>query len=245
MKEKNEAGSVRFQDFIDEHIESERRSDSHVNIVGKYSPSVIKDICVRRSYFNAIAESIEWPADKLRLFKAGDVIHDFAAKVLRSVGRYTQVEAETRFLCVVPHPRDLVTVSGRADVVAMDNDGQTVVFEFKSIYSLRFVTEAPNIIDVRQLQLYLGCLHAQKGYVVYIEKQTLNSVTHEVRYNHKLFMELIEAVKTLHEFVVKREVPLMAYSRARDRFPCDYCNFVAACRKADEDEETRAALGAK
>jgi len=231
---------MKFDKLLDEYIQKKKENDVHVKLFGKYSPSQLSSVCLRKSYFSVIVEEIEWPLEKLKIFEAGNIIHDFATQVLEKNERFSRIEKETRFLCVVPDEEDLITISGRADAIAINvKSNELKVFEFKSIYSLKYVYKEPNIDHVRQLQLYLGCLHAESGYIVYIEKQTLKSVTHEVRYNHKLFMSLLENIKRLHYCVKNKSAPRREFSATRDTYPCSYCNFKNEC--INEENESDAA----
>jgi len=87
----------------------------------------------------------------------------------------------------------LAFIQGSADIVLKDN---SYVWDIKSAKSLAFI---PMKQHIDQLNVYLAGLNAPEGELLYIEKNTLETVPYKIKFNQQLFDETVGKVLSVYE----------------------------------------------
>ena len=246
LKKKLRFLAMDFGELIDEYIKKKNDDDVHYKVRGKYSPSDLGKSCMLQSYFKSTTEQIEWAPEKLRIFEAGNLIHDFCQKVVAQDKKFEFVETESKFFAVVPDEKELITISGRADIICREKGSEElVVFEIKSIKDLYYRRDSPMPEHVNQILLYMGCLHSNEGYIVYVNKDNLETITHKIEYDHKKFLDILTWIRRLHYHVIAENPPEAEFDPEKTRWPCEYCSFEKQrilLVKKEKDSETEELL---
>jgi len=111
-------------------------------------------------------------------------------------------------------------LKGRCDML-MDNE----VYELKFVRNIENAKE--NASYYLQLQLYLYAFRAKKGYLVFINRDTLDIEAVEVEPDAYVAKKLIEDAEYLAECIEKRTVPDRLSPRFADE--CEYCDYSDIC----------------
>lgn len=131
---------------------------------GKFSPSSF-GYCIRKQVFNRANLPPSNPIDirTLRVFKAGDLFHDFFQSLLENVR--TEVKIETDDIC------------GYADIVI---DDEKTVADIKSMHSKGFWylakcgdIKTEKFHNILQVMTYVYLLGYDKGKLIFTDKDTL------------------------------------------------------------------------
>lgn len=185
--------------------------------------------CGRAIFFkfkNAPRQEME--ANILRMFDAGDHIHQLIMKPLLSIRDIHVVASEVN----IP-PMELI--SGRSDAIISDGK-ELFVLDIKSMNSMVFrALSAPKEENIDQIQLYLHFFKIQKGILLYVSKDNQDIKEFIVSYNEQRAEKLLNSLKELKLKIEANIIP--------DRIPtwpsdwqCQYCQFKDICNMAGAGE---------
>ncbi len=190
---------IDFNKLIDAFLSRELKEKKP----GRYYPSEIGG-CLRKTWFS-YKDPRETGADLVRVFQAGNLVHDFVADVLRSEKNPDVVLLKEEMPFEIT--QDGFIISGRIDdLVLLKIEGRKVLVEVKSTSSLAYVNE-PSEAYVMQLQLYMHQVGVHDGMILYIEKNTLQAKWFNVGYDKDIAMDTIERFQVLHESLINDEMP--------------------------------------
>jgi CRISPR/Cas system-associated exonuclease Cas4 (RecB family) len=218
-----------FNQIIGKYVQNKNESRKKELIIGKYNASAIGN-CTRKNYY-AYTSPIELPLQKLCVFEAGNIIHDFIAKVLGDSEGITLVSNE-RDLGLVDLETDLM-VSGRLDdMIMIQKNGEKIIIEVKSAKSLEYF-DAPKSSHIAQLAIYLKALQPygiRKGIILYVDKNTLKTKSFEVEYDHEILTRAIQRARTLHRHLLSKTLPpAEAKSSMAQNWECGFCEYSDKC----------------
>lgn len=95
-----------------------------------------------------------------------------------------------------------VFIVGKADLVLKEFP---YVIDIKSSKSLMYLQNSPMSHQVPQLLVYMKCLGADEGELLYIEKATFIMLQHKIKFNQELFDQTCKKVVRVYEAIKKWE----------------------------------------
>jgi hypothetical protein len=226
-----------IQELIDKALE--RKGDRVRS--GKYSPSSLGR-CYRAQYWNRKDEPVSNPAEDrvLRVFKAGDLFHEFVQDVIIA----NNPEAKKEVLI------ETEDFKGYADLVLEDE-----VVDLKSQHSRAFWYRSkltwnelePNLLpNILQVVFYASNLGKDRARLVFISKDDLAIQEFPLSVGN-YSLKLGEEIATLRDFWHYEALPPAAPRAYPDKegkpAECKYCNWKDTCDKIEalKKEETNAA----
>jgi len=193
---------------IDEYLERETKELK----IGVYYPSMIP-YCLRRLYYLYTLGPKKISKEKLRIFHAGNIIHEFIKNVLKKSENIKLVENEGEFTLSF---KDL-KIKGRFDnIIIIQGYNEKIVIEVKSIKSFSKFNKKkwkweevklPYKEHIDQLILYLHALNIKLGAIVYVSKMDLQTKTFLVKYDFEKFIFLLDRIVRLHYHLLAKELP--------------------------------------
>jgi CRISPR/Cas system-associated exonuclease Cas4 (RecB family) len=194
--------------------------------LGRYYPSEIGG-CLRKVWFS-YKQPKETPKELKRIFEAGNIMHDFVAKVLQSE-KNPEVEL---IQSEVPFKVDNLgfVISGRIDdLLLVKKEDKKVLVEVKSCKSLHYV-DKPSPSYVSQLQFYMWALRIHDGVILYVEKNTLNSKVFTIPYDEKHAQDILGRFKKLDERLREDRLPEPEAKMDRElNWMCRFCDWKKEC----------------
>lgn len=219
---------------FNELVENYLRRESKARSVGRYYPSEAGS-CLRKSWYSYnIPREVDM--DLIKVFEAGNLVHDFIVNVLMSE-KNPHIELLNKEIPFEMKVGDIV-ISGRIDdIILVKIDGIVYIVEVKSTSSIR-MTEKPNDGHVYQIQLYMHHAGIHNGVILYVEKNTLQSKAFEVRYDMEMAGVAIERIKAVHAFLMENKLPKPeARMRESMRWQCKKCQYFDECYEATPASE--------
>jgi CRISPR-associated exonuclease Cas4 len=187
---------IDFDKMIDNYLKREYKRKE----IGKYRPSEVVN-CLRKVWFSYVSPK-EISKERVRIFEAGNMLHDFIAKVLKSE-RNPEVELLMNEVPIEIKKSDFI-ISGRIDDLILIRIGdRRALVEVKSCKEL---PHSPRIANIQQIQLYMYGKEIREGYLLYVEKNTLKTKAFKINYNENIVNELMEKFEILHR-CLKDNVP--------------------------------------
>ncbi|MBL7100550.1 MAG: Dna2/Cas4 domain-containing protein [Nanoarchaeota archaeon] len=195
---------------------------------GRYYPSEAGN-CMRKVFYS-YKDPKEVGLELLKIFEAGNILHEFIVDVLESEKNphIELLEKESPFTLEI---EDIV-ISGRVDdIVVLKIDNKVYLVEVKSTSSLKYTNE-PHEAHIMQLQLYMHAKNIHNGLVIYLEKNTLQSKSFHVVYDEKKAEKTIQRLKELHQHIKEDKLPVPE-SRviSTKAWMCKGCQYREGCFK--------------
>lgn len=216
---------VDFDALIDKHLHREEKERK----IGEYYPSELGS-CLLQIYYR-YTEPLPVSPEKRRIFAAGEIIHEFIAKVLAA---QTDQHLTERSITIPIDFKNQISLRGRLDNFFVLNDGEPTVVEVKSTASLAYVNSAKPE-HVMQLTPYLLAMNCSKGHVLYVEKNTLQVKSFEVAYDPKTMQEISDRVFSLHFQILLKTPPTPDWKTDKSKaWMCGYCEHSAHCSQKCE-----------
>lgn len=218
-------GKIDFNVLIDKHLECEYKPKD----IGRYYPSEIGS-CMRKVWFS-YKKPKETEVDLVRVFEAGNILHDFVVEVLRSekTPEVELLESEFPFRMEISG----FLVSGRVDdLILVKLSGRKVLIEVKSTSYLKY-REEPMKGHVMQLQFYMHATKVHDGMLLYIEKNTLQTKWFDLRYDKKIVDDAIKRFKMLHKSLKSGKMPSAEAKVSGEEWMCRYCPYAEECSKVN------------
>ncbi len=221
-----------FNVLIENHLAREFKPKT----MGRYYPSEIGK-CLRDVWYSYKFPQ-PTPAEKVKIFEAGNIMHHFVAEVMRSE-KNQHVKLLDNELPFQLQIRDF-TVSGRIDdLLLVLADNRRLLVEVKSVSRLDFTNE-PQPQHLIQLQLYLYALrkshNVDAGALLYIEKNTLQAKTFNIQFDERLAAEALDRFSKLHNFLSSSQLP-PPEARLRNEigWMCRHCDYRERCYSETPD----------
>ncbi len=224
-----------FNALLDKHLYRESKPKT----VGRYYPSEVGS-CLRKTWFS-FKFPIEFDAEKRRIFETGNILHEYVVHVFKS-GKTPEVELLKSEMPFVMNCGDFV-VSGRVDdVLLVKTSGKTILVEVKSAARM---PRGPSKHHAAQLQFYMHATGVHNGALLYIEKNTLNSIVYSVAYDERAAQDGIQRFAVLHKALLEDAAPEPeAKTHADMRWWCDYCEYAERCSATKTGAASGVACGA-
>lgn len=215
---------IDFNKLVEHYLHREFRPKQ----IGWYYPSEIGS-CLRRVWFS-YTKPKETEPDLVKIFHAGNILHDFVVDVLRSekTKEIELIASEFPFRVAM---KDFM-VSGRVDnLILIKVENKKVLVEVKSCSSLNY-TVKPAKSHLAQLQFYMKNVGVYDGILLYIEKNTLKSKVFPVTYDEKETEKISERFTALHESLIKNNMPDPEARMLKDMiWMCKNCPYGEECYK--------------
>lgn len=221
---------IDFDQMIDRYIFKEYKQKE----IGRYYPSEIGS-CIRKVWLSYKVPK-ETSKELMRIFEAGNILHDFVAKVLKSEKNpeVELIQSEIPFELNV----DDFTIAGRVDdLLLVRENNKKLLVEVKSCKSLYYL-EKPLNHNVAQLQFYMWALGIKDGILLYVEKNTLNSKVFQIEYDEKVANDILKRFKELHKHLIDNIVPKAEAKENQETvWMCRWCDWKEECEKADVEKK--------
>ena len=216
-----------FNAMLDKHLYRESRPKT----VGRYYPSEVGS-CLRKTWFS-FKFPVEFDAEKRRIFETGNILHEYVVHVFKS-GKTPEVELLKSEMPFVMNCGEFV-VSGRVDdVLLVKSSGKTVLVEVKSASRM---PRGPSKHHAAQLQFYMHATGVHNGALLYVEKNTLNSIVYTVPYDEHAAADGIQRFAIIHKALNEDAAPEPeAKLHADMRWWCDYCEYNERCASTKTGE---------
>ena len=211
---------IDFNNLIDNHLVKKFRPSK----IGRYYPSGIGN-CLRKTWFSYKIPK-EPKADLLRIFQAGNMLHDFVTEVIKSE-KNKEVELVKSEMPIILKQKDFI-ISGRIDnLILLKVDGKQVLVEVKSTKTL---PDEPRPENIMQLQFYMYATRVWDGALVYIQKDNLQTRTFHIRCRKETAHRILKRFETLHNNLVNNQMPAPeAKSDSKMQWACNYCDWKDEC----------------
>jgi len=209
-----------FSTLIDEYLKREPQE----RVIGVYRPSEI-GTCIRLTYYK-FRMPVEFPPDKLRLFKAGDHVHYFIRSVLASSPRLKLVDWEKPFSLVYDDFE--ISSGGYDDLITVRVQGKPlpIIIEVKSV-SGKGVDhiKQPSMMHLYQIHPYMKAAHSNMATIWYVARDTYADKWFTVFYDERIMDEAVARIRKLHWHLVEQILP-----ERECGFLCKFCPFWQECR---------------
>lgn len=211
---------IDFNKLIDKHLLREHKPKE----IGKYYPSEIGS-CIRKTWFS-YKKPREVKAELIRIFEAGNMLHEFISEVIRSE-KNPEVELIKDEMPIKVQEGDFV-ISGRIDnLVLIKMGNKEVLVEVKST---KFLKEKPSEEHAMQLQFYMHATGILDGILLYIQKDNLQTKWFNIPYDKEAAEDVIRRFKLLDKCLKLNEMPPPeALFNPFMRWMCDYCDYREEC----------------
>jgi len=159
---KSESDDINFNKLIDNYLVREYKPKE----IGRYYPSEIGS-CLRKVWYS-YKNPKEAESDLIKIFEAGNILHDFVVEVIRSEKNPDVDLLKWEFSVKMQMP-DFV-ISGRVDdLMLIKISNKQVLVEVKSTKSIKY-TEEPREAHIMQLMFYMHATGIHNGLLLYIKK---------------------------------------------------------------------------
>jgi hypothetical protein len=222
MKEKETKQIIDFDELINSHLTKK----SYPKKIGRYYPSGIGD-CLRKTWFTYLIPK-EFDKDLLKIFQAGNMLHDFITDVIKSE-KNSDVQLLEHEMPVKVERKDY-TIAGRIDnLLSLKVDEKPILIEVKSS---RLLPKYPKSEHIMQLQFYMYATKVWDGVLVYIQRDNLQTKTFHIRCRKQRAKQILERFDKLHYFLTNNKFPRPEYKLRKDkRILCNYCPYKNECEK--------------
>jgi hypothetical protein len=233
---------MNIQSIIDQSIKDEQESRSGRVRSGKFSPSSFGR-CFRNQYWNRADEPKTNPIDirTFRVFKCGDLFHNFVKQQLRTRLITEGYQEEVRI--------ENDDCLGFADFVCNGFVGEIKSQhshkfwymtqqknESEEVYNKRMIEDIkPNIL---QSCFYAWELEKQEFILIFLSKDDLSIM--QFQYKTKDFVPILaDEMKSLREYWTKQELPPAKprcyWSKKEQCFKeCEYCGWLDKCKEVEK-----------
>ncbi len=212
---------IDFNNMVEKYL----HRDFMPKTIGRYYPSEI-GACMRKTWFS-YTKPKETETDIIKIFHAGNILHDFVVDVLKSVKTDVELLAtEFPFRINIKN----FTVSGRIDnLILVKNNNKKVLVEVKSCSLLKFI-EKPSRFHLSQLQFYMHNIGVHDGMLLYVEKNTLQSKSFFIAYDAREAEKIVYRFEILHKALVSNDMPDPEARIMKDMsWLCKKCPYLAEC----------------
>ena len=218
---------IDFDALIDRHVARESRPKS----IGRYYPSEIGS-CIRKVWYT-YNYPLKIEPRLRRIFRLGDILHDFIVEVLRS-DKNKEIELLKSEMPFKVEMKDFL-ISGRIDdLLLMKSDSTKLLVEVKSSRSIKYIKQ-PMAHHKTQLQFYMYATKVHNGVLLYVDKSTLETKSFEVKFSAKRGKQILNKFRALHKHLTKKTLPVAEAKRGKGmEWMCRYCEYKGKCSKNEK-----------
>ncbi|MFH1364787.1 MAG: PD-(D/E)XK nuclease family protein [Candidatus Aenigmatarchaeota archaeon] len=222
---------IDFNQMIDNYLHRKAGQKT----VGRYYPSEAGS-CIRKVWYS-YKQPKELGPEVQRIFKMGNMVHDFVADVLKSE-KNPEIELLQSELPLIIDKKDFI-LSGRVDnILLVKKNNQKVLVEVKSTKMLDMVKE-PVDSHLMQLHLYMHATGIHSGMLLYVEKSTLQSREFPVEYDESVVQDVMSRFYDLHKHLTTDKLPAPeAKQKQQISWMCNYCEYRERCDLDCESEKS-------
>jgi CRISPR/Cas system-associated exonuclease Cas4 (RecB family) len=226
-----------FQKALDKIIEEFFDREIEERKIGVYYPSDLSYPCLRRNYFEYKIPK-KYEIAKLKIFQSGDLVHAWFRDVLfknyvsSDILREFDFEGKLSFSCAD------FEIRGRFDdFIILKWDGEPILIEVKTVRDLRFFKSEMKKHHMMQLNFYMRVMGIEKGFLVYIDRATLQHKVFEHKLDEKLFQEIVKRAEKLHKCLIENKLPPAEGKIEKEKgWICSYCLWRLECLKEENGE---------
>jgi len=218
----------KVSELVDKMIDGFLDKESKVKEDTTFYPSEIS-YCKRKNYYGRRCK-IPFDKETLRTFQVGNLIHNFISYLLKKNLETKLLDSE-RSLTVIANAEEDIDIRGRLDNLVLVNTGEgseKTIFEVKTSSNIQYMKEAQEH-HVMQITPYLRALQLKKGYIIYVEKNTLKTKVFPVEYDKKIFLELVKRTREIAKHL--RENSLPEPEGRKSSWECSMCLYRDKCDK--------------
>jgi len=216
---------VDFNKLIDTHLSRELSFKR----IGRYYPSEVGN-CLRKVWYSYKSPK-KTDTALIRIFEAGNMLHEFVADVIKS-----EKNPEIELLQAempIQLKLDKFLISGRIDnliLVRMEN--KKVLVEVKSC---KFLPKELRKEHESQLQLYMEATGVHDGIVLYVQKDNLQTIWFEIKYNKEEIKKILDRFNDLHDSLVDNKMPEAEAKNNPDMiWLCNNCPWKEECWELED-----------
>ncbi|MBD3407480.1 MAG: Dna2/Cas4 domain-containing protein [Candidatus Lokiarchaeota archaeon] len=217
-------------EIVDKDLDEKRKKQKRI---GGIHASAI-GYCMRKQWYE-IKINRPQPNDTLRIFKVGNLLHDYVTELLKRHEDVEYVEDEKPIKILV-EPEGFV-IHGTYDDLVHLKDGTRILVDEKSCKNLFYIAE-PKKEHVMQLMLYMRVLEVEHGQICYISKNKFQMKNFPVKFDEKLYKEVLARAKKLHLFLDENELPPAEAKQSKStEWLCEYCLYADLCHEKGLEEK--------
>ena len=215
--------TIDFNKLVDQYLLQEYKPKQ----VGRYYPSEIGG-CIRKTWFS-YKKPKQVKAELLRIFEAGNMLHEFISGVIRSE-KNPEVELLEEEMPIKIEEKEFI-ISGRVDnLILVKISDEKILVEVKST---KMLPEYYNKQHEMQLQLYMHATDVHNGMILYIQKDNLKTKWFDIDYNNKITQKIVEKFGVLDKSLKQDKMPeAEAKLNSEISWMCRYCDYKEDCDKA-------------
>jgi len=230
---------IDFNKLIDNFLVREYKPKS----IGKYYPSEIGG-CLRKTYFS-YKNPKKVKAELLRIFEAGNMLHEFITEVIKSEKITEVIKSEKnknvellKSEMPVKVKAENFVISGRVDnLMLLKVDNKKVLVEVKST---KFLPKKANPGHEMQLQFYMYSTKIHRGLLLYVQKDNLQVESFNVKYNKRDVEGIMKRFELLHNSLEKNKIPEPEAKLDKEKnWMCKYCDYKDECEKINNLTKNR------
>lgn len=185
--------------------EAKKKRDERVTPLNVFYPSSAGQ-CIRKLW-NEKKVPVEFPPETYKRFLMGNLAHDWLQK-------YILPEAESEVS--LKWTDGDIAFSGRIDAKLPDR-----LVEFKTIAALNYVKGKPKPEHFAQLNMYMHATGIHHGTIVYVTKNEVDVIEHDVEYSPKIYKQTVKDFRKVYKALVDNVEPKT--SKCPTPWSCTYC----------------------
>lgn len=197
--------------------------------IGRYYPSEIGN-CLRKVWYSYKSPR-QTDTALLRIFEAGNMLHEFVAEVIKSEKNPEIELLQTEM--PIKLKLDNFIISGRIDnLILVRIENRKVLVEVKSC---KFLPKESRKEHESQLQLYMEAVGVHDGIVLYVQKDNLQTIWFEVKYSEEEIKKILERFDELHASLVDNKMPKAEAKNEPDMmWLCEKCPWKEECWQLED-----------
>ena len=220
----------------------------HTKVDNKFSPTELSG-CMRNAYYSRVFPE-DYDDGAYINFLYGNLVHDLFQDnlTLRTGNKHLEelfqdkisyIENEKAFHYLIPLEKTngkRIVISGRLDTIVYFKDDPTpVVIDYKTTRAIKWNVHSPKQAHVTQLNYYLGCVLADYGMIVYINKPDMRIVQHTVPWSQEVFDKTVDFAVKLNESLTTNTPPTIKKLEMKDAGYCAYCKHKVKCSTREKE----------
>ena len=224
----------------------------HVKLPNKFSPTELSG-CMRCAYYNRQAPEKFTDGSYIN-FLYGNIMHELFQDSLEMKtknkkleemfkDKISYIENEKAFHYLIPLEKTggkRIVISGRLDTIVYFKDDPTpVVIDYKTTRAIKYNVHSPKQAHVAQLNYYLGCVLADYGILVYINKPDMRIVQHTVPWSQTVFDVMVDFAVDLNTAIETNVAPIVNKPEMKDGGYCAYCRHKMKCSAYEKELKER------
>ena len=198
---------IGVKDLVDKYLgdEATKKREEKIVPMNVFYPSSAGQ-CIRKQWHEKKNPPV-FPANVYKIFLVGNLTHDWLQSKIFTTG---QSEVPMKWT------DGEVSFSGRVDCIYDDR-----ILEFKTIKDLGYVQSKPKPEHVAQINMYMHATGIHQGTIVYVTKNEIDILEHDVEYDESLYNDTVKGFKKLYKYLVQNKEPKPA--KCISPWSCEYC----------------------